>query len=181
MNEYPASSLGRERRDCEIRRAAPTEACLLSDIALRSKAWWGYPPEFMEACRDELKYTAGQLADPECCFAIAEVGGTVAGFYQLEGLSRSEPELAALFVEPEKTGRGIGRLLLGHARREARERGATALVIQSDPYALGFYVAGGAVVTGQRESGSIAGRFLPLLRLHLGDAPLEAKGGQGHG
>ena len=34
-----------------IRQARVDEARLLSDLALRSKAHWGYPPEFIECCR----------------------------------------------------------------------------------------------------------------------------------
>jgi GNAT superfamily N-acetyltransferase len=180
VNESLASPLHNgPHQECHVRCAAPTEAHFLSDLALRSKALWGYSPEFLDACRDELTYTAEQIADPERSFAVAELGGVVAGFYQLEGLSRAEPELGALFVDPAKIGRGIGRLLLRHAEREARERGAAALVIQSDPYALGFYIAEGAVVTGWRESGSIAGRFLPLLWLSLNARP-EREGEQCH-
>jgi hypothetical protein len=35
------------------RRARPNEAAVLSELALRSKAYWGYSDEFMEQCRAE--------------------------------------------------------------------------------------------------------------------------------
>ena len=44
-----------------IRRALPSEAASQSALARRSKAVWGYSPEFMEACRDELTLSRGYL------------------------------------------------------------------------------------------------------------------------
>lgn len=35
-----------------MRDAAATDLALLSEIAFRSKAHWGYETVFMEACRD---------------------------------------------------------------------------------------------------------------------------------
>jgi hypothetical protein len=37
-----------------IRQAIFGEGQLLSDLAFRSKAYWGYSSEFMEACQAEL-------------------------------------------------------------------------------------------------------------------------------
>lgn len=45
-----------------IRLARVTEAEILSDLALRSKAHWGYDAEFIEACRDELTVDASEVA-----------------------------------------------------------------------------------------------------------------------
>ena len=38
------------------------EADRLSDLAFRSKAHWGYSPEFMEACREELRVAVAAIA-----------------------------------------------------------------------------------------------------------------------
>ena len=37
-----------------VRPGHPGEAAILSDLALRSKSYWGYDADFLEACRDEL-------------------------------------------------------------------------------------------------------------------------------
>jgi hypothetical protein len=37
-----------------IREAVSSEAALLSALAMRSKAYWGYSSDFMEKCRAEL-------------------------------------------------------------------------------------------------------------------------------
>lgn len=153
--------------DCNIRAAATNEARFLSELALRSKAHWGYSSAFIDACRDELTYTPEQIGNPGFSFAVAEVARAVAGFYALQKLPGSEFELDAMFVEPRWIGHGVGRALLDHAKRAALELGGTSLVIQGDPNAVDFYKAAGAVITGMRESGSIPGRFLPTLAIAL--------------
>ena len=40
-----------------IRSARVQEAKEISALAMRSKAYWGYSKEFMEACREELTVT----------------------------------------------------------------------------------------------------------------------------
>ena len=163
-----------------IRPATRGEAPFLSDLALRSKAHWGYSREFIEACRDELTYSDEQIGNAASSFAVAEVAGAVAGFCILELLSDAEFELAALFVDPDWIGRGIGRALLDYARRTTAECGAHTLVVQADPHALDFYVAAGAVVTGERESGSIPGRYLPILCLRVNDTRWPRPSTRGH-
>jgi GNAT superfamily N-acetyltransferase len=153
------------RRGGEIRRARPEEADLLSELAFRSKAVWGYSAEFMEACREELSLTEAEVRELPT-FALEEDGGVV-GFYALEPLSDGAVELGALFVEPSAIGRGFGRALLAHAREEARRLGHLTLVIQSDPNAARFYESAGGRVVGDRESASVPGRRLPLLELPL--------------
>ena len=150
---------------CMIRPARPAEAAALSDLAFRSKAYWGYDAAFMEACRAELTYTPGQVA--EGGVVVAERAGRCVGFYVLERRSPAEVELEALFVDPGHIGRGIGRALLEHARREAAAWGASRMIVQSDPHAAPFYRAAGGVLTGRRPSGSIPGRRLPTFTFDL--------------
>lgn len=64
-------------------------------------------------------------------------------------------------------GRGLGRTLIEHAKEKATDLGIRQLVIQGDANAEAFYKAAGGVRDGQRESGSIPGRFLPVFRIDL--------------
>jgi GNAT superfamily N-acetyltransferase len=151
----------------EIRPARVEEASLLSDLALRSKAYWGYSAEFIERCREELSYSEEQLLAEHMRFFVIESAQRIAGFYALERLSATEIELEALFVEPAFIGQGFGRLLMEHAKSVAAGMGARQVIIQSDPYAEHFYVAAGGVITGRRESASIPGRYLPTLAIDV--------------
>jgi GNAT superfamily N-acetyltransferase len=152
---------------CRIRPARAREAAMLSELAMRSKAHWGYSPAFMDACRAELTYSAAEIEDTCRTFAVAEHSGEPIGFYALGKISMAEVELEALFVEPDHIGTGAGRALMRHAMAEAARRGAGILVIQGDPNAAAFYEAIGAVRVGARESASIPGRMLPLYSVRL--------------
>lgn len=148
-----------------LREARPQEAPLLSALAFRAKAVWGYSHEFMQACRHELTYPASEIARGG--FVVAEEAGGIAGFYALAPAADGAVELEALFVAPEKIGRGIGRTLIEDAKARAVRRGARRLVIQGDPNAARFYAAAGGVPSGSRPSGSIPGRALPVFVIAL--------------
>ena len=150
-----------------IRAARAEEAGLLSELALRSKAHWGYDAAFIEACRDELSIDAGRLGNAGYWCRVAEDRGAILGFYSLVRVSDEDLELEALFVEPGSIGTGVGRALVQHAIAQARSLGFARMIIQGDPNASDFYMAAGGRQIGNRESGSIEGRFLPLFEIAL--------------
>ncbi len=161
------SNLVRGRNQPRIRAAKPEEAEFLSELAFRSKAFWGYPPEFMEACREELAISRADLESKSFHYRVVEINETVVGYYGLEQLSPSVWELNALFVNPSQIGQGCGRLLIEHAKNTALEAGVKQLLIQSDPFAADFYQSAGGEQVGERESASIPGRYLPLFIIQL--------------
>jgi hypothetical protein len=83
-----------------IRAARPNDAGILSAIAIRSKAHWGYDQEFMAACRDELTLTTAPIArDPTF---LVEREGTPLGFYRLTIEPDNEVDVAAF--DPNAVG-----------------------------------------------------------------------------
>ncbi|MFF2616647.1 GNAT family N-acetyltransferase [Kitasatospora sp. NPDC058046] len=148
----------------EIRPARPEEAALLTGIALRSKACWGYDEAFMADCRAELTVDAGVIE--RSATAVAEDDGRVLGFVSLSGAPPTG-SLDLLFIEPESIGRGVGRALFERAKGLAVALGLSRLIIESDPNAEPFYLAMGAIRIGAVPSGSIPGRELPLLAVDL--------------
>lgn len=150
-----------------LRPAHVAEADALSALAVRSKAHWGYSSEFMAACRDELEVHVRDIAASRV--TVAEGVGGILGFYWLGPVRAGSCELEALFVEPAAIGQGVGRALLDAAARAAHAEGARSLTIQADPNAEAFYLRAGARRVGERASGSIPGRMLPLLALDLGE------------
>ncbi|MGZ4688900.1 MAG: GNAT family N-acetyltransferase [Acidimicrobiia bacterium] len=150
--------------DVTLRPARPDEAERLSELALRSKAHWGYDDAFLEACRAELtvhrdEITAGRVV-------VAEVAETVAGFSALVG-TPPVAEVDFLFVEPAYIGHGVGTALFAALCGQASEAGFIRLRIESDPNALGFYEHHGATRIGDTPSASIPGRMNPVLELDL--------------
>jgi GNAT superfamily N-acetyltransferase len=157
-----------------IRTAQACEASVLTDLARRSKAHWGYDETFMAACMAEL--TVDQADVRGGMAFVLDLESSLAGFYLLERVRDREIELAALFVEPRWIGRGYGRLLLQHASARSHELGFVSLVIAADPHAAPFYEAMGGVRVGSRASESIAGRELPLFELATQPPAQEPRG-----
>lgn len=161
-----------------LRAARPAEATDLSALVLRSKAYWGYDDAFLAACADELSIRPDALADPAQVWRVAEDDGRVIGLYGLTPADTDDAEMEALFVEPEAIGTGVGRRLIEDAILAARRRHYDRIVIQGDPNAEGFYLAIGAKRAGERESGSIPGRFLPVFEIDLDDDLASGTPGQ---
>ncbi|WP_103515246.1 GNAT family N-acetyltransferase [Streptomyces sp. SM10] len=147
-----------------IRPAQPEEASLLSRLALRSKAHWGYDAEFLASCREELTLKGEELAVRRT--AVAERGGGIVGFTTLEG-EPPQGVLGMMFVDPDAIGQGVGRLLFTHAVETARARGFTRFTMDADPNAEPFYEAMGGVLAGRVPSGSIPGRTLAQYLLEV--------------
>jgi GNAT superfamily N-acetyltransferase len=148
-----------------IRPGRPDEAMLLTGIAYRAKAYWGYSDEFMAAARADLTITETQLATQ--VIFVLEQDGEVRGFYKLREIAPDRVELTDLFMEPVGIGRGWGRLLWEHAVATARKLGYAQMTLESDPNAEGFYLHMGAERVGEVESSVQPGRRLPRMRYWL--------------
>ncbi|QQE78354.1 GNAT family N-acetyltransferase [Alicyclobacillus sp. SO9] len=145
-----------------IRRATLDEASTLTSIALASKAVWGYDEAFMEQCREELTVTLEYIRS--CEVYVAELEEQIAGFY---GLIPKKPDgvLDYLYVAPNLLKQGIGRKLWEHLLQTAKSLDLKIISIDAEPNAENFYRAMGAERIGVTPSGSIPGRFIPLLKL----------------
>jgi GNAT superfamily N-acetyltransferase len=149
----------------EIRRATPEDADTLTRIAFAAKRYWGYPEPWIQHWREGLTITPEFVRNNEVYAAVS--GGERCAFYALTGAG-GELELEHLWVSPGWIGSGVGRLLFEHAMREAASRRASAVEIEADPNAEGFYLRMGArrvgenvyVIEGQR-------RVLPLMVVDL--------------
>jgi GNAT superfamily N-acetyltransferase len=151
--------------DPAIRRAQPAEASVLSALALRSKAHWGYDADFLAACRDDLTLSPDEIATSTVY--VFDGADAPSGYYRLVLQDDGVAELDALFVEPTAMGQGVGKRLWRHAVATAMNLGCSEMVWQSDPQAEGFYLAMGARRTGASESTVMPGRMLPLMRFRL--------------
>ena len=147
-----------------IRPAQPAELAALNDLCVRSKASWGYAAAFMELCKDELKFSPEDLAETDVAVAVRD--GRPVGVAQVK-FADQDAELHMLFIEPDAMGTGAGKVLFTWACTVARDGGADALVIDSDPYAAPFYRRMGARDIGLAPSASIPGRMLPMLSYAL--------------
>ncbi|MGW1766438.1 GNAT family N-acetyltransferase [Streptomyces sp. NPDC002073] len=151
-----------------IRGARPAEAAELTELVLRSKAYWGYDEAFMAACADELRIHASDIEAGGVY--VAEDAGGLLGVAALTGRP-PEAELELLFVDPAAIGRGVGSRLYGHMVGLARDRGFARMAIAADPHAARFYRQMGARRSGAIPSGSVTGRELPHFEVKLAPSP----------
>ena len=154
-----------ERPSLTIRRATGELAERLTEIARASKAYWGYPPEWLDAWRDELLVREAAI-DNGYCYA-GWIDNDIVGFYLLEG-SGPRRTLEHLWLHPSHIGQGFGSSLLGHALATAGADGAREVEIMADPNAQGFYERHGAKQIGE-SVGEVVGqkRVLPVLLIEL--------------
>ncbi|HWQ09337.1 MAG TPA: GNAT family N-acetyltransferase, partial [Holophaga sp.] len=132
-----------------IREVETDDLPQLDAIAFRAKAHWGYPQELIEAWRGDLVTAPGTLHTRPTF--LAERSGVPIAFAQID--PEAKPwELVAMWVDPDHMGKGVGKALLRHMLACARTAGQAELVIDSDPFAKGFYLACGAREAGQVQA-----------------------------
>lgn len=150
-----------------IRTAKPQDSAALSAIVYRSKQSNGDNPVMMAKFADNgaLKITPERLAQHP--FWVAEQEDTVVGCIALDPRDGRSGELRTLFVAPELTGQGIGRLLWFHLLPVAQTQGFKELTVTADPAAVPFYETLGFVTRHMIESSAIAGRMIPFMSMRL--------------
>nr|WP_136252538.1 GNAT family N-acetyltransferase [Ningiella ruwaisensis] len=151
-----------------IRALRIEELDFVSNLALRSKGYWGYSQDFLDACKEELSISPGEFHNSKFQFRVMEYENRIIGYYAVCHLDSNTYELDALFVEPVFIGKGVGNQLIDHAKSLVTQRGGTKIILQAEPNAEPFYLKAGANIVGKKESQSIRGRYLSLLEIDLG-------------
>jgi GNAT superfamily N-acetyltransferase len=153
-----------------IRSADVADLPRLCELAWSAKASWGYPRDWLELWRAELRYDERTLR--EQCVLVADLDGSVAGVcsFSCRGL---DADLEGLWIDPALSRRGLGRALVQETLRRAARTGAMRLHVDAEPRAEGFYLRLGARRVGTVPSRP-PGRVLPQLVFEL--APGAAPG-----
>jgi GNAT superfamily N-acetyltransferase len=133
-------------QDVRIRPARVDEHTFLESIQRRASLNNPGDREALLAHPEAITLPIAQIAGGDVF--VAEHDGIVAGFAAVVRRADGGAELDALFVEPALWKRGIGRCLIDHAARIARERSADFLHVIGNPHAEGFYLSCGFNVTG---------------------------------
>ncbi|MDG1529238.1 MAG: GNAT family N-acetyltransferase [Polaribacter sp.] len=136
----------------------------LTDIALISKAFWGYSDALIERWRKELTITSNMIEEMTIYKFLQD--GKAIGFYALNPPKKRTIELEMLFVLPDFIGIQIGKQLLHHSFEKGMELNCDSMTLLADPNALAFYESQGFYETNRKES-SIPNRFLPILKVDL--------------
>jgi GNAT superfamily N-acetyltransferase len=148
-----------------VRFAKPDECDALTALAMRAKASWGYPDDFMSACQPELTMTQAKIA--AWTVWVAQSDQTICGMIALHlrpGGGKAENE--DFFVDPNFHGRGIGSILMSTLLETCLSCGVKAVGLDADPNAEGHNRLGFTTVR-RSPSRSIPGRMLPRMELRL--------------
>lgn len=147
-----------------IEPAKRTDAAQITELTLRSKAYWNYDAKHIEAWRDELTTTAKHI-DEHNIYKLVD-GDTLIGFYAYYFENKTEINLDNFFVAPEYIGQGFGKVLMLDFLKRIESTKAETIILVADPNAEKFYKHMGFKSVGKRES-SIKGRFLPIMTMRI--------------
>ncbi len=142
--------------------AGVDEAEALSDLAITSKGYWGYPEDLLELWGKDLRIRKEFIQ--ENVVRTINLKSELIGFFGLR-ISR-ECELEHMWLLPAYIGKGYGKAAFEEVQNEFRRLGITKFFIVSDPNAEKFYISQGARRVGEVES-KPQNRFLPKLRFDL--------------
>lgn len=141
-------------------KATEKDAVELTELTLRSKAFWGYSPIQIEGWRDELTVTPNYIQSNQVFKLIGK------GYYAFSIAQAKVAKLDFLFVEPDQIGQGYGQILLDNCIDRLKNYDVERIVLDADPNAEKFYIKNGFSVIGQLPS-SIENRFLPIMERRL--------------
>jgi GNAT superfamily N-acetyltransferase len=150
----------------QIRRARPEEAAFLTELTVRSKAYWGYDDSFMERARADLEFHANKFL-PDFHVYILEAEDGPLGYCSLISVDSNTVELHDLFIDPRHIGKGYGKKLWDYAVNLARSLGFSRLILTADPNAKPFYAHQGALRIGEKPSPVGSNRSLPVMEYIL--------------
>lgn len=147
----------------EFTKSTPDESDILSELAIESKGYWGYPKEQLDLWRKDLRITPEYMKE-NIVRTIWRDSKRI-GFYAIQ--QKEENILDHLWLRPNAIGKGFGGEAFREIVRECKDIGIRDFIIVSDPDAEGFYLHQGAVRIGEVES-IPQNRFLPKLRYTIG-------------
>ena len=152
-----------EAHQLQLRPARPDEGEQLREIAIASKAHWGYDLDRVRAWAAAGDFSPEALRSKELW--VVEVDGRALGWAALIP-KRELCWLDELWIEPAWIGKGIGRMLFQHAAERGRRLGAKRMEWEAERHAIGFYEKMGGRYLRDSTPG-VWGRFSPVFGLDL--------------
>ena len=148
-----------------IRPATSDEASTLTQIALESKSYWGYPEHWLKLWQQELAVSSAFIENNHVF--VLETAGEIRGFYAL-CINDSKAELEHMWVRPTDIGAGVGKELFVDAMERAAQLNVGEVQLTADPNAAEFYKKMGAQQIGEAHS-EIDGqpRILPRMKIDI--------------
>lgn len=143
-----------------IRRAKVDEYEILTDIAIKSEAYWGYDSDYMDKFKSIYNVSEEFIKNNPT--VLIEEDNSIIGFYGLI-CKDNETSLECFFIEPKHIGKGYGKLLWSYLVSYCKNLAIKDFDIVTSPQAKEFYVKMGAIPCGEVESLLKKGRIIPQL------------------
>ena len=151
---------GAFKKMVKIRSAQANEYDILTNIATKSEAYWGYDSNYMN--RFKSIYNVSEEFINNNPTIIIEDDENIVGFYCVIN-NWSGASLEYFFIEPKYIGNGYGKLLWNDLIQNCKNLGIKEFNIVTSPQAKEFYVKMGAIPCGEVESLLKKGRIIPQL------------------
>ncbi len=150
----------------KIKKAQKTDAQRITELTFRSKNYWGYGASQIEAWRDDLTMTPGEIEEQHVYILISI--NELIGFYAFEAESDTVVKLHSLFIEPKYIRKGYGKLLMKDFLKRALFLNFEKVILDSDPNAVEFYRSMGFKTIGKFET-QVKDRFLSVMEINVAD------------
>lgn len=144
----------------EIKKAKIADAEILTDLTLKSKAYWKYGDEQIQKWRAELTISTQYISKNEVYNLL--YGNQIIAYYSYFSLDKEKVKLDNMFIHPDFIGKGFGKMLMSDFMNRARREGFNRVELESDPNAKDFYKNLGFQEIGKVET-SINNRFLHIM------------------
>jgi GNAT superfamily N-acetyltransferase len=133
---------------------------ILTNLVIRSEAYWGYDFEFMEKFKAIYKVSEEFISNNPTF--IMKEDENIIGFYGIL-IEESGIALEYFFIEPKYIGKGYGKALWNHVMKTCESLDIEEFEIVTSPQAKDFYIKLGAKLQGEVESLVAKGRIIPRL------------------
>lgn len=147
-----------------IQEAHPSDNKVLTNITIKSKAYWGYSNEQMDLWSEALTVTKAYIETNSVYKLI--IDDLIIGYYSFYYENENTVRLDNLFILPAYIGKGYGELLMEDLLSRLATMKIKRIVLHADPNAETFYLKFGFATTGQLEN--VTGdRYLPVMELNI--------------
>ena len=144
-----------------VKKSSPDEYLKLSEIALISKAYWGYSEDLIDLWKSELIVSSKMIEN--FISYTAFYNDEIVGFWLREPIEDISD--GRFFIHPRHIKKGCGRLLWQAVMKEASRRKIKKFVFETDKFALGFYEKMGGRLVKYIDSSYIKGLKLPIVEV----------------
>ena len=146
----------------EFLLAKTSDINILNDIAIRSKAWWGYEDFLMQKFAQSSSLKSEN--EDQSTVVKACLDGSIIGWYRY--LPNNERiELTDFWLNPEYIGKGFGGKMFQDLKDKVTKDGFQTIEFDADPNAAPFYEHMGCGMIGQTLSEW--NRFIPRMKYDI--------------